>query len=242
MTILTFTDTEVTKEDLLSELHKHAAADRFIQGAYWQEAGRGCAVGCTLHSFRPGQEAQHRLYEPLFGIPRMIAHIEDHVFELKNIKSAKRWPLEFAAAVPVGADLANLDLGAAQILLSRAEDELSWHEGTAEALRLARLCMDAARDLRRSPGDSAFTTNAFLLEHQAREMSRVLDGPAGMVVQSARVILDIDNDRIWALRYLAEGLATTEELDETEVRGRVGDIIGEAVLAALAATAVEVKP
>ena len=240
--MLTFTDTEVTKEELLGELHRHAAADRFIQGAYWQEAGRGCAVGCTLHSFRPGQEAEHRLYEPLFGIPRMIAHIEDHIFELKNIKSAKRWPVEFAGAVPVGADLANLDLDAAQILLSRAEDELSWHNGTAEALRLARLCMGAARDLRRSPGDSAFMDNALQLEHQAWEMSRVFDGPAMTVVESARVSLDIDDERIWALRYLAEGIATTEELDETEFRGRVGDIIGEAVLAALAATAVAVKP
>jgi hypothetical protein len=33
----------------LKRVRAHAAADQIIHGTYWQE-GRGCAVGCTIHS------------------------------------------------------------------------------------------------------------------------------------------------------------------------------------------------
>ena len=58
-----------TKVAVLAAVRAHRAADRLVQrGLYW-DGGQGCAVGCTLHDFAPGQEGDHSLYEDLFGIP-----------------------------------------------------------------------------------------------------------------------------------------------------------------------------
>ena len=102
--MLAFTDTEVSKEQLLASLEAHAAADRFQRGAYWED-GKGCAVGCTLHDFRPGKESNHNLYPELFGIPRDLAELEDAIFEGLPNGSAAEWPLRFTRAIKPGSDL-----------------------------------------------------------------------------------------------------------------------------------------
>ena len=63
-----FTDTPVTKQQLLDQLRAHAAADQIVKGTYW-ENGKGCAVGCSVHC------GDHAQYETRFGIPRMLARI-----------------------------------------------------------------------------------------------------------------------------------------------------------------------
>ena len=87
-----------TKANLLAQLQAHARADEIIKGQYW-ENGKGCAVGCTVHS------GEHALYESLYEIPAMLAHLEDRIFEGLPNERAKAWPIEFADAVQVGADL-----------------------------------------------------------------------------------------------------------------------------------------
>ena len=59
-----FIDTEVSKSKLLANLHEHQKADNITKDYYWFD-GSGCAIGCTLHDYRPGEEDDHRLYEPL---------------------------------------------------------------------------------------------------------------------------------------------------------------------------------
>jgi hypothetical protein len=93
-----FENTPVTKEQLLTQLRGHHAADEIIQGRYW-ENGKGCAVGCSIHG------RDHYQYEKLFGIPYGMALLEDRIFERLPPKLAKEWPLRFSEAVPVGADL-----------------------------------------------------------------------------------------------------------------------------------------
>lgn len=95
--MLAFTDTAVTKIQLVESLERHAAVDAFIKGQYWSD-GKGCAVGCSLHDFH-AEPGDHAAYEPLFGIPQVLARLEDGIFEGLPIDAAKEWPLRFARAI-----------------------------------------------------------------------------------------------------------------------------------------------
>jgi hypothetical protein len=96
-----FVETAMTKPELESRLLQHYRADEIQQGIYWQ-GGKGCAVGCAIHSM------DHTMYERYFGIPVMLAHVEDRIFEGLSPAEAKEWPLRFIHAVPVGADLSQV--------------------------------------------------------------------------------------------------------------------------------------
>ncbi len=106
MSLIAFHNNPSIKDKLLADLTEHAKFDRIVHGQYW-ENGRGCAIGCTLHSMgvKSGNTGDHSLYETKLGIPRVIARMEDRIFEgLTNGKS-KEWPLRFTRAIQPGADL-----------------------------------------------------------------------------------------------------------------------------------------
>lgn len=86
------------KINILRQLRAHTKADELVKGKYW-EGGKGCAVGCTIHS------GEHCKYEPRFGIPRVLAKLEDNIFEGLPNGQAKAWPVRFMEAVKVGTDL-----------------------------------------------------------------------------------------------------------------------------------------
>ena len=88
------------KEQILAQLQAHYDADEIIKGVYW-EKGKGCAVGCTVHS------RSHKSYETELGIPEPLAHLEDNIFERLQNNTAKIWPLRFIRAISVGSDLSN---------------------------------------------------------------------------------------------------------------------------------------
>jgi len=90
------------KENVLAQLQVHHDADEIIKGRYW-ENGKGCAVGCTIHS------GEHKEYERRFGIPESLARLEDFLFEKMPDKDAKTWPIRFIEAVPVGVDLRRVE-------------------------------------------------------------------------------------------------------------------------------------
>ena len=101
-----FINTEVTKPELLASLAAHRIAEGFEKGkSTYFEDGKGCAVGCTLHDFAPGQESDHPLYERLFGIPEALAWLEDSVFEGLSVEQGSAWPERFVGAIEPGADL-----------------------------------------------------------------------------------------------------------------------------------------
>ena len=85
------------KQKYVDRVRAHSEADEIIKGRYW-ENGKGCAVGCTLHS------GDHSSYEDELGLPRIIARLEDRIFEGMSNEKAKEFPLKFLEAVPVGAD------------------------------------------------------------------------------------------------------------------------------------------
>ncbi len=83
-----FNNDQKIKEFYLSRIREHYKADEIIKGAYW-ENGKGCAVGCTIHS------SNHEDYEKIFGIPISLARLEDSIFERLENSLAKEWPLKF---------------------------------------------------------------------------------------------------------------------------------------------------
>ena len=89
------------KEKYLQRVREHAASDELIHGVYWQD-GKGCAVGCTVHS------AEHIEYEKQLGIPIILARLEDGIFEGLDNGRAKLWPEQFLSAINVGADLSKV--------------------------------------------------------------------------------------------------------------------------------------
>jgi hypothetical protein len=89
------------KTAILSQLQAHHDADQIVKGRYWED-GKGCAVGCTIHS------GDHAEYEVLFGIPIMLAWLEDTIFEGLPNDLAQTWPMRFMSAIRPGADLSRV--------------------------------------------------------------------------------------------------------------------------------------
>jgi hypothetical protein len=91
------------KDKRIAIMRDHMAADELVRGTYGTQLpdGRrvGCAVFCTVGSSR------HAAYEAQLGIPRVIARLEDGIFEGLPADRFKEWPIEFLKAIPVGADL-----------------------------------------------------------------------------------------------------------------------------------------
>jgi hypothetical protein len=60
--MLAYHNDPLIKSSILSQLRKHRTQDQIVKGRYWED-GKGCAVGCTIHS------SNHILYQKKFGIP-----------------------------------------------------------------------------------------------------------------------------------------------------------------------------
>ena len=90
------------KARYLARVRAHGKASEIVTGLVW-ENGRGSAAGCTVHSDR--LEA----YEAELGVPKVLAQLEDCVFEgLFSFGSpalALAYPERFLAAIKVGAGL-----------------------------------------------------------------------------------------------------------------------------------------
>ena len=123
-----FVDTKVSKTELIASLERHAAADRIVRGAYWEE-GKGCAVGCAIHDFAPGKESSHLEFERLFGIAEGVAHLNDRIFESLPRNEARSWPLAFVRAIRPGSDTtAALDRWLLWLLSSDWSPISAWRE------------------------------------------------------------------------------------------------------------------
>src|SRR3990167_6467125 len=96
--LLSFHSDPKIKKTYVDRLEAHAKADEFIHGKYW-ENGKGCAVGCTIHS------DQHNAYETELGIPEWLARLEDAIFEGLDNGNAKKFAVDFLVAIPVGKNL-----------------------------------------------------------------------------------------------------------------------------------------
>ena len=101
-TMVAFHGDLAIKDKYLARVRAHREADEIVQGYdYWAD-GKGCAIGCTLHS------GNHAAYETELGIPRAIARLEDGIFEGLEVGLARQWPERFLAAITPGADLSRV--------------------------------------------------------------------------------------------------------------------------------------
>ena len=96
-----FHNDPIIKEKYLTRLQAHYIADEIIKGQYWED-GKGCAVGCTIHS------ENHKDYETELGISEILASLQDKIFEGLPNNLAKEFPLEFLSAINVGSDLSKV--------------------------------------------------------------------------------------------------------------------------------------
>jgi len=123
-----FHNNPLTKEEYTNRLKDHYAADEIIQGTYW-ENGKGCAVGCTVHS------GKHLAFETELGIPQVLAKLEDSIFEGLPNKLAKEFPLQFLSAITVGADLSKVWNYFAIWLLTDAKYGILQHVNNKEVVQ-----------------------------------------------------------------------------------------------------------
>lgn len=93
--MLSFHNDIKVKNKYLKRVNDHFKADEIIKGEYW-ENGKGCAVGCTVHS------SNHMAYEIELGIPEWLAILEDRVFEGLPNDKAKAFPKEFLSSIRIG--------------------------------------------------------------------------------------------------------------------------------------------
>ena len=99
--LLAYHNDPAIKAEYLARVKAHAEADEIKHGFYW-EGGKGCAVGCTIHG------ADHVRYETELGIPRILARLEDRIFEGLSNGNAKDFPARFLSAITPGADLSKV--------------------------------------------------------------------------------------------------------------------------------------
>lgn len=96
--MLSYHNDRKIKENILAQLQAHFSADEIIKGVYW-ENGKGCAIGCILHS------NNHSEGEDRFGIPVAIFYLIDVLFEGLPNHLSKSFPLRVMSAISVGVDL-----------------------------------------------------------------------------------------------------------------------------------------
>jgi hypothetical protein len=110
------------KESVVLRMKEHRAEDSIIQGEYQVYAPevatqyKGCLLGCTLP---PEVNAQQKLVNSnwgwqrrvaeAYGIPRGVAFYLENVFENLPFDEAADFAVESIEAIPVGADLTEVD-------------------------------------------------------------------------------------------------------------------------------------
>ena len=90
-----FHNSQEEKDTILKQLQQHYDQDEIIKGIYWED-GKGCAVGCLLHS------SDHSLFPSKMGWPVWFGKLIDTLFERMNNESAKQFPIKITKAIPPG--------------------------------------------------------------------------------------------------------------------------------------------
>jgi hypothetical protein len=107
------------KEEVVLRMKEHRAEDSIVQGYYQTYAPematqyKGCLLGCTLPQMKADNAdeivAWHHEVERLYGIPVPVAFLLENVFESLPFEEAANFAVESIEAIPVGADLAEVE-------------------------------------------------------------------------------------------------------------------------------------
>ena len=175
--MLAYHNDPAIKQMFIDRIAAHAAADEIVKGYYWED-GKGCAIGCTYHS------SDHLAAEREAGIPLMLARLEDTIFEGLPNAEAMTWPLRFAEAIQVGADLSMVAPRFLLWLLRDSGIPGHDHPDVAPAFRECVDVMQSWCDLGIPDGSAAYRAREAIRDH-AHENSAVVMEPAGGAARAA---------------------------------------------------------
>ena len=158
-----FHNQQKIKDKYLDRVMVHQAADEIEKGYYWED-GKGCAVGCTIHS------EDHSQYETELGIPTWLAKVEDRIFEGLPNERAKVWPKEFLDAINVGADLEKVKIPFLIFVVESVREkfdhkknpmQLAAIDGVLKELRRDKIDVEKLREARSAAYAAAAAAAAF---------------------------------------------------------------------------------
>lgn len=181
------------KAKYLARVAAHREADQLIKGIYW-ENGRGCGVGCTIHS------ADHSLYQTELGIPEWLARVEDTIFEGLPNEQALAWPEQFLSAIRPGADLEKVNAPFMIYLMERVLknfDNEKYPEVTKVIKEVSRLYKESGT----SAEFKAVQEEAAAQEEAVAESAEWMAAQEAWATRTAR----------WAVRAAEEAVAATWE-------------------------------
>lgn len=101
MIMIAFHNDPAIKARCIARIQAHRRVGNLIQRCGWKN-GRGSPVGCTLDAL------DYVRYQAEFGIPEVLARLEDVIFDGLPARAAMSWPDQFLKAVPVGGDLSRV--------------------------------------------------------------------------------------------------------------------------------------
>jgi hypothetical protein len=182
-TLIAFHGDPKIKAKFSRRVRAHAKADEIVKGQYWEQ-GKGCAIGCTIHS------GQHNAYETELGLPAWLARLEDGMFEHLPNGTAKGFPAQFLQAIPVGANVS----GVRDQFLAWLMDDPTY--GTAHMAtdpEVKALAAEVARRLR--SGEGVTGPEADKLAGKLRDAWAARDGRDAWAAWAARAARDA-----WAAR------------------------------------------
>ena len=187
------------KATYLARVRAHREADELVHGVYWA-AGKGCAVGCTIHG------SDHYAYERELGVPTILAHLEDRLFESLPNGVAQRWPEVFLEAIPVGADLSLVWPKFAVWLLTDPQEgvvRFAWDKGRHAIIGVSELYqrMCAGQSVSRDEWTAARAA-AYNASYRAAGNAAWASATAGM---AAAAVYDARTARaIWAATFVTD--------------------------------------
>ena len=141
-TLLAYHNDNAVRQKYLARVELHRQHDQIVKGRYWED-GKGCAVGCILHS------AKHSAAETELGIPAWLMRLIDGIFENLPNAEAVNFPGAFLEAIPVGADLAPVR---DQFLAWLMEDATYGLTHTARDDEIKAIAAEVGRRLRTGEG------------------------------------------------------------------------------------------
>ena len=195
------------KAAIMAQLQAHYGSDEIVKGQYWKN-GKGCAVGCTIHS------GDHVEYEGRFGIPIMLARLEDCIFEGLPNGAAKEWPLWFMNAIEPGADLSRVGWKFLYWLLTdeKVNPGIS-HPSVSEAVKQCAEVLkpltegeQADENLARSAASAAWNAARSAARRAARSAARSAAWCAGSAENAAESAWDAA-ENAWDAACSAENAA-----------------------------------
>ena len=173
------TDIQETRAWLVEEMRAHKAADRLVQGLYWDN-GKGCAVGCAMQSLDPDAAPNdHARYAKMIGAPEMLVRLEDCIFEGLPGALAREWPVRFTIALrDSGADeeaLRRACMRFLQTTVSRSLERYADAETRAACQPALNIVAASAKGQPISADEERDVTRAALAARAARAAAWVTD-------------------------------------------------------------------